>query len=153
MMVEYVSIAEFAKMAKISPQSIYKRLKKVDNPLQPFIKLVDNHTMISTEALSLYQNPEPKQEPPAEEVIEPKAPADDMTAKLIEMLQKELEEKSEQLKVKDKQISELNERLAESQQMLNQQQHLNAIAEQKLLALESKAEEEPAPKKRWWQRI
>lgn len=54
---------------------------------------------------------------------------------LVAMLRNELE-------VKNKQIDELNNRLAESQRLLDQQQQLNAIAEQKIRLLEEKKEEQ-----------
>ena len=59
-----------------------------------------------------------------------------------------------QLEVKDSQIEALNERLAEAQQLLHQQQQLNAIAEQKILALEAKENQESEPEpnqKKWYQ--
>ena len=59
------------------------------------------------------------------------------------MLQRELE-------IKNKQIEELNLRLAESQKLLDQQQQLTAIAEQKLLQIEEKREEEETQSKHRW---
>lgn len=49
-----------------------------------------------------------------------------------------------QLEIKDRQIEEL-------QKILNQEQQLNAIAQQKLQLLEQKQEEQPK-KKRWWKK-
>ncbi|MBQ9753060.1 MAG: hypothetical protein IJV81_09600 [Paludibacteraceae bacterium] len=75
---------------------------------------------------------------------------------VLEQLIKELENKNEELKEKDRQLAEkdkqlnaAHEMLATNQKLLDQQQQLNAIAEQKILQLEKKDEEEP-PKKSWW---
>jgi DNA primase len=75
---------------------------------------------------------------------------------LLEQLIKELETKNEQIREKDRQLAEkdrqlnaVNEMLAENQRLLDQQQQLNALAEQKLLLLEEKKEE--PEKKHWWQ--
>lgn len=79
---------------------------------------------------------------------------DDKLDTLITMLQKELDTKTEQLSIKDSQIEALNKRLAEAQQLLHQQQQLNAIAEQKILALEAKENQESEPEpnqKKWYQ--
>ena len=67
----------------------------------------------------------------------------DVLLKQSEMLQRELE-------IKNKQIEELNLRLAESQKLLDQQQQLTAIAEQKLLQIEEKREEEETQSKHRW---
>lgn len=150
-MSEYITIKEFCKLAKITPQSVYKRLKKENNPIQPFIKLVDGNKLISIDALELYKKP--KSEAVVNEDIKKETVSDDTVNRdLIDMLRKELEEKSEQLKIKDKQIADLNDRLAESSQMLNQEQHLRAGAEQRLLMLEEK-KEEVTTKKKWWNRF
>lgn len=154
-MVEYVTIKEFCKLAKISPQSIYKKLKKTDNQLNNFIKLVDNKKMISLEALKLYQKEETKQE---QSNPEPESATENGVNKdLIELLRKELEAKNQQ-------IADLNERLKQEQdthkQLLNQEQELNlrlqkkldVLQEENVLLLESKATEaeEEKVKKPWW---
>lgn len=39
---EKISIAEFAKRANVSRQSVYKRLTQVDSELTKYVNLVDN---------------------------------------------------------------------------------------------------------------
>ena len=48
---EKISIAEFAKRANVSRQSVYKRLTQVDSELTKYVNLVDNQKMIDTQAL------------------------------------------------------------------------------------------------------
>ena len=73
---------------------------------------------------------------------------------VIEMLRKELEIKQAEIDTKNKQISDLNDRLKESQELQRGSQALQANAEQKILALEAKHDEEAAQaektKKHWW---
>ena len=143
-MAEYVTIKEFCKLAQISPQSVYKKIKKPDNQLNNFIKLVDNKKMISLEALKLYQKEESKQE---HNEPEPESATDNGVSKeLIELLRKELE-------AKDEQIANLTKLLDQQQHLnLKTMQELDAVREEKQLLLESKTEdaEEGNTKKPWW---
>lgn len=68
----------------------------------------------------------------------------------LQVLREQLEKKDKQLEEKDKQINSLNEMLADSQKLLDQQQQLNAIAEQKLLQMENLEYNPPEPQKRSW---
>lgn len=139
-MAEYVTIKEFCKLAKITPQSVYKRLKKADNPLNNYIEQVDGNKMISLDALELYrkqetgkENSEPKQEKTAEKEV---------NEELIEMLRKELESKNEQ-------IANLTKLLDQQQQLnLKTMQELDVVREEKKLLLEDKTGTEE--KKPWW---
>ena len=131
-MAQYVTIKEFCKLAKISPQSVYKRLKRVDNPLNNYVETVDNTKMISVEALKLYNKPETetvKEEPQKESVKE-----NSVNKELIEMLKKELESK-------DEQIANLTKLLDQQQHLnLKTMQELDAVRAEKQLLLESKEE-------------
>lgn len=150
-MAQYVTIKEFCKLAKISPQSVYKRLKRADNPLNNYVETVDNIKMISVDALKLYKKPETetvKEEPQKESATE-----NSVNKELIEILKKELESK-------DEQIANLT-KLLDQQQQLNMKtmQELDVVREEKRLLLESKedtaeveevvVQEQPA-KKPWW---
>lgn len=137
-MSKYVTIKEFCKQVNRSPQSVYKRLNKTDNPLNNFVKLVDGEKMISLEAVKLYKKPEKEEQSSA-------AGQSEVNAKLVEMLEKELEKKNEQ-------IAELT-KLLDQQQQLNMKtiQELDVVREEKKLLLESKAEAEE--KKPWWKRL
>lgn len=79
---------------------------------------------------------------------------------IIEVLKKQLEAKDNQfellrkeLEIKNNQIEKLNERLEESHRLLNQQQQLNAIAEQKIQMIEhkEKLEDEMLEQKKWYE--
>lgn len=80
---------------------------------------------------------------------------------VLEQLIKELELKNEQIKEKDRQLVEkdkqlhaVHELLAENQKLLDQQQQLHAIAEQKLLQIETeKQNQQPEEKETFWTRL
>lgn len=103
---EYLSIKDFAKRAGVSQQSLYKRLNKLNNQLNNYIKLVDNQKMIDIRALQEVYGVEVEQ--PIQPIIQPvEQPIQPNLQATIESLSKELERKSEELKAKDKQYSDL----------------------------------------------
>lgn len=164
---EYLSIKDFAQKAGKSQQAIYKQ---VERKLKGYIKLVDNQKMIDIRALQEVYGVEVEQpiQPKVEEVEQPIQPPlqaeieekndlieflkDQLRAKdeqiesmrhdsdttsdeaLNEAVLKQLDILNEQLKAKDKQIENL-------QKLLDQEQQLNAMNQQKILALETKLEE------------
>lgn len=75
--------------------------------------------------------------------VDGEKPSKSIDEAVVDMLQRELE-------IKNKQIEDLNARLAESQKLLDQQQQLNAIAEQKLLMIEGQNNTSEGEKKPWW---
>ena len=142
----YISIKEFSQMAKVSQQSIYKRMRKEDNPLNKFIKLGEKgKPVISTDALALYDKEKiiiDEAEPPAEKDNKPAS--NNIVNEVIEILREQLEEERKQkqalqemLVSKDNQINELLKRLEETTKALDQQQQLCALDKQKILELES----------------
>ena len=174
MKTEYLSVKDFAERAGVSQQSLYKRLNKLNNQLNNYIKLVDNQKMIDIRALQeVYgvevEQPIQPQIQPVEQPIQPPLQAeieekndlieflkDQLRAKdeqiesmrndsdtssdeaLNEAVLKQLDILNEQLKAKDKQIENLTK-------LLDQEQQLNAMNQQKILALETKLEEPTEP--------
>ena len=148
---EYLSIKDFAKRAGVSQQSLYKRLNKLNNQLNNYIKLVDNQKMIDIRALQEVYGVEVEQ--PIQPFIQPvEQPIQPLLQATIESLSKELERKSEELKAKDKQYSDLvasmeeqlkvkDKQIEHYGKLLDQEQHLNAMNHEKILLLESKLEE------------
>lgn len=137
---EYLSIKDFAKRAGVSQQSLYKRLNKLNNQLNNYIKLVDNQKMIDIRALQEIYG------------VEVEQPIQPLLQAAIESLSKELERKSEELQAKDKQYADLKASMEEQLKvkdkqiehygkLLDQEQQLNAMNQQKILALENKLEE------------
>lgn len=132
-----LTIAEFAKRAKVSKQAIYKELRKEDGRLSTYVSTIDNQKMLKASALEEVYGVHDSQ-PQSTTVNQNNAVYDE----LIAMLRKELEQKDEQIK-------ELHE-------LLSQEQKLNALSQQKLNMLgvnpEKKAETEQheveQPKKR-----
>lgn len=148
---EYLSITDFAARAKVSKQSIYKRLNQLNNKLNNYVEKVDNQKMIDIRALQEVYGMEVEQpsQPKVNQVEQPSQPdiqlQNDTEKLLIEMLQKELDEKN-------KQIENL-------QRIIDQEQQLNMANHKKILLLEEKLQDkepdeqaEPT-KKSLWQRI
>lgn len=126
----YLSIKDFAIAVGISRQAVYKQL---NNKLQPYLKVVDGKKMIEKSAFVLFEK--------QDDVKQVEQQRDNqLTEKLIDMLQKELDEK--------------NQQIAELQRLLDQAQKLNAMDKQKILELEDKMAAEPEPsKKGFWSRF
>lgn len=149
---EYLSVREFAARAGVSVQAIYKRLSNENDELNNWFNESDGKKTISAEALNLFQaeKAESKSEGNSTSC---QSVDNQLTTKIIDMLQAELE-------AKNRQIDQL-------QQLLSQEQQLHAIAEQRILMLESGkteepedqpdpaaepvAEADPQPTKKWWQ--
>lgn len=152
---EYLSITDFAARAKVSKQSIYKRLNQLNNQLNNYVEMIDNQRMIDIRALQEIYGIEVEQpsQPKNNQVEQPNQPdsqpQNDTEKLLIEMLQKELDEKN-------KQIENL-------QRLVDQEQQLNMANHKKILLLEEKLQEqepdeqseptEQQTKKSWWNRI
>ena len=148
---EYLSIKDFAKKAGVSQQSLYKRLNNPNNQLNNYVKMVENQKMIDIRALQEVYGVEVEQ--PIQPIIQPvEQPIQPLLQATIESLSKELERKSEELQAKDKQYADLKASMEEQLKvkdkqiehygkLLDQEQQLNAMNQQKILALESKLEE------------
>ena len=130
---EYLSIKDFAKRAGVSQQSLYKRLNKLNNQLNNYIKLIDNQKMIDIRALQEVYGVEVEQ--PIQPFIQPvEQPIQPNFDSILSQNQQMIDMLKEQLEAKDKQIENL-------QKLLDQEQQLNAMNQQKILALETKLEE------------
>ena len=148
---EYLSIKDFAKKAGVSQQSLYKRLNNPNNQLNNYVKMVENQKMIDIRALQEVYGVEVEQ--PIQPIIQPvEQPIQPLLQATIESLSKELERKSEKLQAKDKQYADLKASMEEQLKvkdkqiehygkLLDQEQQLNAMNQQKILALENKLEE------------
>ena len=118
---DYITVKEFVELAGVSQQSIYQRIKKPHNPIQPYLKEINSKTYIRKTALQdLYSN-----DTRQEERIEP-------TERILDILEKQLAEKDRQIQEKDNQIKSLLKSLEDTQRLLDQQQQLKAM-ETKLL--------------------
>ena len=145
-----LTVQQFAALIGKSPQSIYKRLNKVDNlvdnPIQPYVVVVDGQKMLKIQAISeLYgieveQPIQPGCQPeseklstpcnPVEQPIQP--PADEKSSDeiaflreqirrqdaMIESLNMELEKEREHNREKDRQLLDTLAKLAETQAAL-----------------------------------
>lgn len=147
---EYISIKEFAKRAGVSVQSIYKRLNGLNNPLNQYIKLVENQKMLNISALEEIYGIE------VEQPIQPihSTHSTPSTPHSISEKDKKTETKSETVSdlvsILEKELGAKNEQIAHLQKLLDQEQQLRMISEQKLLQIEeNKTVEEGQKKKKW----
>lgn len=158
-----LTVKEFADLAGVSVQSIYKKLGKANNPIQRYLKVVDGVKYIERRAYAILYSSAPaptaaEEAPPA--IVEEQTPSQpgeseappppkSSTDRILDILEQQLEEQRRQLQEKDKQIAaqadqinSLLARLEESSQIINQQQQLTAMNVKALSGGESK--EEPA---------
>lgn len=163
----YLTINEFAKLANVSRQAVYKR---VDKDLTTYCKVIDNKKMLSKEALQLFVSTDCKGsvneftkncqsvEQPINNGLQSTL---DTLNSTIELLKDHLENQYEQLKSKDKQISDLQEQIKTLSQLLQQSNELNknnqvllAQINQKQLnaSEENNSEKSETEKKPWWKR-
>lgn len=162
----FITIKEFAALANVTTQAVYKRISQQDSNLQPYIKIDGKYKLISTDALKLFAEesleneapaaPEPTAEavqpaPEPEQPEPPMLPADNelkllnqTTDKLVSSLEnhigdlkKEIETLRNELAEKNMQLSNLNERLANEQE-LHRHNQLLLVSTQ-----ENDAEKEP----------
>lgn len=155
---EYLTVKEFAEKAGVSVQSVYKKIRKANNPIQPYLKKVDGVQYVSNRALTVLYNVDQsqgvedhaEQQAPLPGSSEEKAPDQTGYDRLIDLLEKQLEdqrrqleEKDRQLEAKDDQINKLMDQINNSAQLLNQQQQLMALNQTALL--ENKKPEEKKP--------
>lgn len=146
---EKISIAEFAKRANVSRQSVYKRLTQVDGELTKYVNLVDNQKMIDTQALEeVYgikddkevdkiDNVKSTECQPVVNLINQENQVEDMLLKQIEILQDEI-------KIKNDQIEQLHK-------LLDQEQQLRMIQEQKNVQIEELNLNLKEKKRKWWE--
>ena len=159
---EYISVKEFAKRAGVSVQSLYKRLNGLNNPLNQYIKLVDNQKMLNISALeeiygieveqpiqpnhSTYSTFHSTPEQENETIIE-------ILLKQSEMLKKELEMKNEQIlslqeenRKLSRELLELSGKISDTLQNITKTQ----LAD-KLIAGKDMLEQEDFQRKKKWQ--
>lgn len=154
----YLTVKEFAERAGVSVQSVYKKIRKANNPIQPYLKKVEGVQCISERALAVLYNVDQSQgvedhaDQPAPLPGHSEEKAQDQTGydRVIDILEKQLEdqrrqleEKDRQLQAKDDQINKLMDQINNTAQLLNQQQQLMAINQTALL--EEKKPEERKP--------
>ena len=164
-MSDYLIVKEFAGLGGMSEQSIYKRISKVDDPIQPFVDKSSKPWKIDIIALevvyhkkidNLNRQPSLKVVEKVEKVettkdnvyhkeeIQPKE--DTASLKVIEILQKEIEKK-------DKLIDTLTKQLEANTQLLNQQQQLSLADKKRILELEESYEHRQNEQGSIWNRF
>lgn len=127
---KYVSVAEYARIKKISRQAVYKKL---NNQLSPFVKRVDNKVFISVSALSENERIEVEQldnqqfnqvEQPYNQPTNPQN---------LEILGAQLAEKDKQIQTLFEQINSLQEQNLRLTEMLNNSQLMIAAHTKNIL--------------------
>ena len=154
---KYYSVKEFAELLGISPQSIYKRLKKHSDPIHQHTKTVDNKTLIADSAVEEVFKREfvtVNDTEPAEENKTgiPLDSAYTMLLEQIEVLQGVIENKDKEIQRLSAQNERLTSLLEEQQTLTKQQQQLSALDKQKILLLEEKVEKKKKGLFHWFNR-
>lgn len=136
---DFISVKDFAEAAGVSQQSIYKRLAKDEDDLQPFVKIIEKKKYLNIAALRAVYSIEYR---PKEEDDKAEAAANP----LYELLKMQLEGQRKDIDEKDRQILQLMEQLATAQRLIDQQQQLAVLDKKRILELEAslngEAEEE-----------
>lgn len=147
------TIKQIADEIGVSKQAVHQKRKSkaLSTALQPFTTTVDGVVYISVDGEKLIKQAfESKVSVKLNDKLSESKTQNDT---VVDLLLKQSEMLKNELDIKNKQIEELNERLAESQKLLNQQQQLNAIAEQKIKVIEQKETEpiENEKQKKWYE--
>lgn len=166
---EFLTIKDFADLAGVSVQSVYKKLRKENNPIQRYLKVVDGVKYIDRKAYTVLYSlaAVPKVENAEQSEVRADAeqappPPKSSTDRILDILEQQLEEQRRQLQEKDIQIAEQNTqinsllaRLEESSRIINQQQQLTAMNTKALMEIDSAAEQVPPPKVKVsiWERL
>lgn len=136
---KFISVKEFAKLAGVSPQSIYKQVGK---KLSIYSTKVDNRVKIDISALwevygiESYQPIQPEVSTDSTNDSTEVEQAPDIIQEYIQTLKKEIEEKNEQIKKFQEETSELRK-------LLDQEQQLRLVESQRNIELQE-------PKRRRW---
>lgn len=138
---DLISIKELAQEVGVSVQSIYKRINRKNDKIQPYLNQVNGKIFISKKAIDeLYKTSELNRDLNQVEK-DYKIPAivndQESLSKVIDILNEQILAYRKELEVKDKQIENLTELMKSNAQMLNQQQQLSLMDKQKILQLES----------------
>lgn len=141
---ELLTVQEFADVAGISKQAVYKAL---NNKLKPFVQLVDGKKMLKNQALREVYGVEVEQ-PDNPSLNNPSQPLETVIA----MLQRELEVKNGQIEALQRQNELLTSALENTTSSLQAAQALHAGTMQQQLAApeESTVEVVPETKKPWY---
>lgn len=146
---EWLSIKDFAKIANVSKQSVYKRLS---TSLNPYLKVENGVKYLNIKALSDVYGKEVSQ--PFQPYFQPDSQLfqhqnDKIHNKIISKNNDDnsIEFLLKQIDIKDKQIAEL-------QQALNQEQQLHLLSKQRIQQPEAVNDAvTEKPKKGFWERI
>lgn len=137
---EFLTIKEFAEVAGVSSQSVYKRLTST---LKPYLSIKNGKKYLNIKALELYSDTDDK-----DNFLNENNQLATNNNQLIQLLKDELE-------AKNKQIEKLQSLLEQSQVNLSQAQYRLQMIEEKQMQEQSEAdqtEQEPV-KKTWWQKL
>lgn len=145
---EWLSIKDFAKIANVSKQSVYKRLS---TSLNPYLKVENDVKYLNIKALRDIYGKEVSQ--PIQPYFQPDSqPIQPQNDKMQNEMVIKNDDNSfidfllKQIDIKDKQIAEL-------QQTLNHEQQLHLLSEQRIHKLEEVNDTEEKPKRGFWERI
>lgn len=147
------TLKQIADELKIDKQKVYRYVKKnhiseahQKNGVMYYDEVVESSIKQAFSKKELYQ-----ESASSDVVLEALLKQYETLKKELDIKNEQIKEKDRQLAEKDKQLHTVHELLSENQKLLDQQQQLHAIAEQKLLQIETeKQNQQPEEKETFW---
>ena len=180
---QYVTIKEFATLANVTTQAVYKRLNQTDSALNKFVQYNGKIKLISKEALGLFADAPVNQNAQTEgdgiyEDISMQAQSslfasyfdatlkvlsdqinskDQQIKQLIDSSNEQSQKMQEQLTAKDKQLQEQlsakDKQIADLQKLLDQQQQLHRAEQEQFRLIATDMNEKEKEKKGLFKRL
>ncbi|MGN0604882.1 MAG: hypothetical protein ACI4JM_00015 [Oscillospiraceae bacterium] len=147
----FITVKEFAALANVTTQAVYKRISQQDSNIQQYIKIDGKYKLISTDALKLFaeeniendeqnsdnsKKPEPEAAPqpekPAAEKPESMLPSTDehkllnhTTDKLVSSLENHIDDLKKEIETLRNELAEKNMQLSNLNERLANEQELH----------------------------
>ncbi|MBP1566941.1 MAG: DUF536 domain-containing protein [Oscillospiraceae bacterium] len=167
---QYVTIKEFATLANVTTQAVYKRLNQTDSALNKYVQYNGKMKLISKEALELFVDSQPLTQNDVSESAYDEVSLQTQNNLFSAYFDATLKVLSDQINSKDAQIKELmncnmdqnqkmqeqlmakDKQITELQRLIDQQQQLHR-AEQEQFRLITTATDEKNEKKGFFKRL
>ncbi len=155
---EYVTIKEFATLANVTTQAIYKRMNQTDSSLNKYVKSDGKMKLISKEALGLFTDSQPVHNNNSTESVYDDVSLQNQNNLFSTYFDATLKVLSEQINSKDEQIKELmncnmdqhnkmleqlnakDKQISELQRLIDQQQQLHRAEQEQFRMLTTTAD-------------
>ena len=137
---QYVTIKEFATLANVTTQAVYKRLNQTDSSLNKFVKYNGKMKLISKDALELFADAPVNQQGEGDGIYEDIS-LQAQTTLFSSYFDATLKVLSEQISSKDQQIKQLMDCNTDQHLKMQQQLHRAEQEQFRLIAADTTKEE------------